>query len=223
MTYPTDVDSLDVTDGERVLRRFYHTAPGVVFHLAAHKHAPEAEATPADVTRTNVLGTENVVRAARAVEAKVVLASTCKAADPETVYGATKLIAERIVLNAGGVVCRYFNVRESAGNVFRLWESVPESEALLWTSCWRYFITLDDAVDLLVRAVDLPAGRYAIDPGSPRHMHAELLALYPDRTHCQIPRRRGDREAEPLHGASESWKRVGERLFRISSHHDLLA
>jgi FlaA1/EpsC-like NDP-sugar epimerase len=116
----------------------------VIYHLAGAKHAPEGEQHPAMVARVNTIGTDNIVRAA--CGAKVILASTCKAGDPETAYGASKLIAERIVLNAGGVVVRFFNVRETAGNVFRLWEQIPFPQPIPYTDCWRYFISSTGAL-----------------------------------------------------------------------------
>lgn len=213
-----DIDTLDVTNEAQVEDFMHRVEPHVVYHLAGAKHAPDGEHDPEHVVRVNVAGTANIVRHAR--NAKVVLASTCKAADPETAYGASKLVAERIVLNAGGVVVRYYNVRETAGNVFRLWERIPQHEPIPWTDCWRYFITLEQAVALTVAALELPQGRYTVDPGLPRHMLSVANDLYPQRVLRQVPVRRGDRKREPLHARCETVSALGGLLLRIDSPYD---
>lgn len=215
--WASDIDSLDVTDPDDVRHQFYGFNPDVVYHLAADKHAPDGEEDPAGTALVNISGTENVLRAAP--DAKVILTSTCKAADPETAYGASKLIAERMVLNAGGVVIRYFNVRETSANVFRLWESLPLSEPIPYTDCWRYFINLDEAVALTLRALELPSGRYTVDPGSAYYMPTLARDLYPGRQYVEVPRRRGDRRREPLCAESETFTTY-RGLIRIRSPHD---
>ena len=213
----TDVDDLDVTKPISV-----QFDPEIVFHLAGAKHAPVGESNPEETWRVNVEGTANVLAAFP--NAKIVLASTCKACNPETVYGASKLIAERMVLNAGGVVVRYFNVRETAGNVFRLWETLDASDPIPVTDCWRYFITTRQAVDLTVAAADLPSGRYTVHPGESVHMMAEARKLYPGRQIAPIARRRGDRVREPLHAQHEQFVAVPHltipNLVEIVSPHD---
>ena len=112
----------------------------------------------------NVLGTRNVL--AHAPEGShVVTASTCKACEPETAYGASKLVAERVTLNAGGSVARFYNVVESSGNVFEIWSELDPSEPLEVTPCRRYFISLAEAVSLVVWTAILPPARYGFDPG----------------------------------------------------------
>lgn len=213
----TDIDTLDVTNRGQVDQKLAAIQPDLIYHLAGAKHAPEGEQDPEQVARVNITGTANIAQAAGG--AKVVLASTCKAADPETAYGASKLIAERIILNAQGVVLRYFNVRETSGNVFRHWEQIPVPQPIPWTDCWRYFITLSEALELTVAAVDLPSGRYTVDPGPARHMRAEARSLYPDRRLVEIPARRGDRRREPFHADCEQHHRQGH-FFQIVNPHD---
>jgi FlaA1/EpsC-like NDP-sugar epimerase len=154
---------------------------------------------------------------------RVVLASTCKACDPETVYGASKLIAERMVLNAGGTVARFFNVVQSCGNVFELWRALPEGEPLPVTPCERYFITIGEAVALLLWAAVLPRGRYAVKPVKSRSMVSVAASSFPGRTIAMVPPRRGDRRREPLLGGSEWLEDVEPWLYRISSPHEEIA
>lgn len=176
--------------------------PRLVFHLAASKDAPAGEKDPQRVLETNAVGTQRVLD--RWPNAKVVLASTCKACDPETAYGASKLIAERLVLNAGGSVARFHNVRETRGNVFRQWEALPADAPLPVTPCWRHFIGLEQAVDLLRAVATLPPGRYMAAPGPARWMMDVARDLYPGRDAYFIEPRRGDRRSEPVCAASET-------------------
>jgi FlaA1/EpsC-like NDP-sugar epimerase len=91
----------DVRDAERLTQVFGQHRPQVIFHAAAHKHVPLMEVNIVEAITNNVLGTRNVARAALAhnVE-RFVLISTDKAVRPASIYGATKRLAEMIVLNA---------------------------------------------------------------------------------------------------------------------------
>jgi len=217
----TDVGLMDVTCPADVSLVVAETRPDVIFHLAGAKHAPDGETDPRTTYEINITGTRNVLDAAAAHGCHVVTASTGKAADPETVYGASKLIAERMTLNAGGSVARFFNVRESSGNVFRIWEQIPESEPLPVAPCLRYFISIDQAVDLLLHAA-AHQGRFAVDPGRSLSMWSVARKLYPTRRLAEIPPRRGDRIIEPLCAISESFERLGNGFARIVSPHDAI-
>ena len=220
-----DVLATDLTTGTDILHRerlaqvMADHRPDVIFHLGGAKHAPDGELDPWATVRTNVEGTRNVLDTAPAGTV-VVVASTCKAADPETVYVATKLLAERLTLNDGQLVVRFYNVLETAGNVFRIWESLPPDEPLPVAPCSRYFIGTDDAINLLIAAAELPSGRYAIDPGLPRTMSEVASKEYPGRAHLEIPARRGDRISEPLHARCESVEGLPSGILRIESPHD---
>ncbi len=108
-----------------------------------------------------------------------------------------------MTLNAGGTVARFYNVPESSGNVFRIWEAIPEPDPIPVAPCVRYFISLADAVALILWAAVLPSGRYAVAPGRPLRMDQVAEDLYPGRARIQMAPRRGDRMAEPLHARSE--------------------
>lgn len=191
----TDAHSLDVRFREECERVAWMFEPTIVFHLAGAKHAPEAELDPWSVCETNTVGTRNILHVFH--DAKVVLASTCKACDPETAYGASKLIAERMVLNAAGSVARFYNVVETQGNVFEQWRALPESAPIPVTPCARYFISLREAVALLLWSAILPYGRYSVMAGlTPRLMVDVAASLYPGRAYRVVHPRRGDREVE---------------------------
>lgn len=217
----TDIDDMDVRDARIVHDRIFESEAEVILHLAGAKHAPEGEIDPAGTIATNVAGTQHVLAAARSFGAHVVTASTCKACDPETVYGASKLLAERVTLGAGGTVARFHNVIETCGNVFRLWEDLPEHAIIPVTPCARYFITLDEAASLVLTAAALEPGRYCVNPGRrPRPMPTVAAALYPDRPQEFIPVRRGDRLNEPMVASSERARPLSGWLWRIESTHD---
>jgi FlaA1/EpsC-like NDP-sugar epimerase len=219
-TLLTDRDELDVRRARAVSAVLAAFRPTVVFHLAGAKHAPHGEVDPLEVMEVNAIGTANVVAAARMLGARVVTASTCKACDPETAYGASKLLAERLTLAQGESVARFYNVVETAGNVFEIWESLPRDEPLPVATCRRYFVSLAEAAALTLWASVLPAGRYTIDPGEPRWMRDVATALYAGRAIAEIPPRRGDRVTEPRHAESESVQPVAGVLERVWSPHD---
>lgn len=221
-TIRTDIDTLDVTNPADCTQ-ILEAQPDVVFHLAGAKHAPKGEASPEAAMQINALGTINVVEAANTVNARVVTASTCKACNPETAYGATKLIAERITLNKGGSVARYYNVVETQGNVFDIWANqTPPGDPIPYTDCYRYFITLKQALQLTLWAAILKPARYTYSPGLPRHMSEVAAEHYPNRDLQEIPLRRGDRKTEPLHASSETITPTSVRyIYQVESRHDL--
>ncbi len=95
--------------------------PKLVFHAAAFKHVPLLEQQPLAAIANNVFGTLSLSRAAKGHGARVVLLSTDKAVEPSSIMGATKRIAEQIVLSTGGVVLRLGNVlgtRDSVTEMF---------------------------------------------------------------------------------------------------------
>jgi len=216
VVFATDIADLDVRDPAAVNGWVRVTEPDVILHLAGAKHAPEGEEDPYGVCVTNTVGTRNVL----ATGVRVVLASTCKAADPETAYGASKMLAERMTLNVAGVVIRFFNVPESAGNVFRVWEQLPPGEPLPVTDCRRYFVSMDETVALVVAALELPPGRWTVDPGKPVWMRDVAARLYPGRPLTEIPRRRGDRRIEPLCAGSEHVVVGPNGLLQVVGAHD---
>lgn len=117
-----------------------------VYHLAAMKHVGRCEEQPQEAIKTNIWGTMNLVNAAK--ENKVrrfVLLSTDKAVLPITTYGSTKMIAERIVLNAGYTVIRSGNIMGSSNSIIPiLKEQIMKENFVKITdgNMTRFFITL---------------------------------------------------------------------------------
>jgi FlaA1/EpsC-like NDP-sugar epimerase len=187
-----------------------------IYHLAADKHAPAGEITPQNTVDINITGMTNMMEAFP--DAHMILASTCKAADPETVYGATKMIAERIVLDDGGTVARFYNVPETSGNVFEIWNRFEDVMEV--TTCTRYFISKREAIGLLIAMPQVPPGRYTVDPVCQRYMVDIVQKLYPERHFDVVPPRRGDRIDEPKKARSEHIETYMGNIAKIISMHD---
>src|SRR3989344_5196388 len=155
----------DVCDAERV----FHAMDGVdiVFHAAAMKHVPLCEYNPFEAVRTNIIGTQNLVDAARKHKVeRFVSISTDKAVSPTSTMGATKLLGEKIVTNAaisGGkhtkfCCVRFGNVLASAGSVIPVFEKqIKEGNVVTVTSneMTRFFMGIDDAVRLVLKASEM--------------------------------------------------------------------
>jgi FlaA1/EpsC-like NDP-sugar epimerase len=140
---------------------FAEAGPDVVFHAAAYKHVPLAEANVVEAVRNNVLGTRNVVRQALASGcANFVLVSTDKAARPSSVMGATKRIAEQTVRDLAGdrsgfVAVRFGNVLGSNGSVVPLFrDQISRGGPVTVThpEVTRFFMTIPEAVQLVLQA-----------------------------------------------------------------------
>lgn len=170
----------DVRDAEKTLSTFERIRPDVVFHAAALKHVPVLEEFPDEAVLTNVVGTRNVIEAgSRAGMSNFVLISTDKAVDPSSVMGATKRIAELMVQlgqhrNDGCVytAVRFGNVLGSRGSVIPTFvEQIKIGGPVTVTDAdmTRYFMTVDEAVQLVLQASALADGSevFVLDMGDP--------------------------------------------------------
>ena len=152
----------------RDLQSCRNAMPGVdyIFHAAALKQVPSCEFFPMEATRTNVIGTGNVLESAIEHGVKnVVVLSTDKAAYPINAMGISKALMEKVAIakgrelgeGAATTICctRYGNVMASRGSVIPLWvEQMMEGKPITITdpNMTRFMMTLDDAVDLVVYA-----------------------------------------------------------------------
>lgn len=152
----------------RLAQVFAQHRPDFVFHAAAYKHVPLMETNVAEAIRNNVFGTLNAARCAAAVRSAVfLLISTDKAVRPSSVMGATKRIAERLILGLPQLAAsrtdfravRFGNVLGSDGSVLPLFErQLAAGRPLPVTdpAVTRYFMTTTEAVQLVLRAAALP-------------------------------------------------------------------
>ena len=172
----------------------------VIVHAAAMKQVPACEYNPFEAVKTNVVGAENVVSAAIENDVPLTLAlSTDKAVNPVNLYGATKLAAEKIVVQGNAYAAdsparfanvRYGNVVGSRGSVVPLFKAQADTGVLTITDerMTRFWITLDQAVDFVLRCLSRMGGGEVFVPKIPSMRVTDMAeALAPG---C---RARGDR------------------------------
>ena len=152
----------DIRDAESLQQVFRDRRPEVVFHAAALKHLPMLEQYPAEAWKTNVLGTLNVLNAAMDIGVeRFVNVSTDKAADPTSVLGHSKRMAERLTAwaarqDAGSYVSvRFGNVLGSRGSMLPTFQAQIEKGGPVTVThpdVTRYFMTIPEACELVVQA-----------------------------------------------------------------------
>lgn len=171
----------DVRDAALIKRTFAEHRPEVVFHAAAHKHVPILETYPDEAIKTNINGTGNVIRASKDTGAeRFILISTDKAVDPSSMMGASKRVAEAMVQAAtetkhwGPVFAsvRFGNVLGSRGSVVPTFMHQIKAGGPVTVSdpsMLRYFMTIGEAVQLVLQAATLATGGevFVLDMGEP--------------------------------------------------------
>ena len=167
----------DVTRSAFVRQAFRMARPHVVYHAAAYKHVTMAERAVCAAANANVVGTANVVAAAKEAGARFVLISSDKAAAPASIMGATKRLAELVVLahvspTFRPVVIRFGNVLGSSGSLLTILRScirAGQPVPITDPEATRYFMTAGEAVSLVMK-VDLSATgarTFWLDMGDP--------------------------------------------------------
>lgn len=156
----------DVRDYDSV--RFATKDIDYIFHLAALKHVPVCEDHPQEAIKTNIAGTNNIVNAALENNViKVIDVSTDKAVEPANLYGMTKAVGEKVMLQANSLgstrfVCvRGGNVMGSNGSVIPYFvQQIQAGGPVTITDqrMTRFFLTLDEAIELLFKAAEVSIG-----------------------------------------------------------------
>src|SRR5256885_2684754 len=209
----------DCRDATRVREVFEEYRPSVVFHAAAYKHVPLMEENPVEAVRNNAVATRILAAAAGETGTeRFVLVSTDKAVSPATVMGASKALAEWAVEAAQArwpkttfATVRFGNVLGSSGSVvpiFRRQIALGGPVTVTDERMKRYFMTIPEAVQLIIRAGSLGTGGevYVLEMGEPvsimqlaRDM-IELSGLDPDRDIAieVVGRRPGEKLHEEL-------------------------
>ncbi|GAA3232060.1 polysaccharide biosynthesis protein [Dactylosporangium siamense] len=169
----------DLRDAASITAVFAARRPEVVFHAAALKHLTLLERHPAEAVQTNVLGTLNVLSAAASVGVeRFVNISTDKAANPVSVLGFSKRVTERLTAHRSTVAAgtylnvRFGNVLGSRGSVVTAFQSQIAAGGPVTVTdpeVTRFFMTVQEAVQLVIQAAALGAGGEALvlDMGSP--------------------------------------------------------
>jgi UDP-N-acetylglucosamine 4,6-dehydratase/5-epimerase len=160
----------DVRDKDRLYRAF--KGVDYVIHAAAMKQVPACEYNPFEAIKTNIHGAQNVIDAALDREVKKVIAlSTDKAVNPINLYGGTKLVSDKLFVSANSYrgdegtvfsVVRYGNVSGSRGSVIPFFRDLLNNGAnelpITDIRMTRFWMTLDDAVDLVIKALQESKG-----------------------------------------------------------------
>jgi FlaA1/EpsC-like NDP-sugar epimerase len=184
----------DLRDAERLARVFDEIRPELVFHLAGRSKLASLELDPCEAVRSNVRTTHHVVEAAVRRDAqRVVLVSTDKAADPASVLGATKRLAEVVAQTAAGgrtcfAIVRLGNLIGTPGSLLSVLAGrIPRNEAvtIAHPQVARHFMSIEEATGLVLEAAALAeeAETFALDMGDPVpvvdlvHRYAEQLCL----------------------------------------------
>jgi UDP-N-acetylglucosamine 4,6-dehydratase len=191
----------------------------IVIHAAALKHVPIAEYNPFECINTNVIGAENVVRAALKTNVKKVIAlSTDKAVSPINLYGASKLAAEKIFVAANNIkgnhpaifsVVRYGNVMGSRGSVVPFFKRlIAENSPFLPITdmeMTRFWITLNQGVDFVLSSLAMMKGCEIFIPKIPSMRVTDLAkALSPSMPLKETGIRPGEKLHESLSTTDES-------------------
>ena len=216
----------DVNFLDEIFERY---APKVIFHAAAYKHVPLLEGQPFAAIENNVFTTESLAAASVRHGTRLVLLSTDKAAEPASILGATKHIAEVIVLASGGVALRLGNVLGSRGSVSQTFAAQIAAGGPLTVThpeARRYFLTVNEAVHLLITAAaEMKPGVLFAPQLSQPHGIADLARFMAARLAPEraigiefTSLRAGDKLNEQLTSAAESVEPSGaEGLHRILS------
>jgi UDP-N-acetylglucosamine 4,6-dehydratase len=181
-----------------------------VVHAAAMKHVPTAEYNPFECIHTNVLGAENVVRAAIGARVKRVIAlSTDKAANPENLYGASKLASDKIFIAANHLagangprfaVVRYGNVIGSRGSVVPLFQRLVREGAdhipITHHEMTRFWITVEQGVNFVLSSFSVMHGGEIFVPKIPSMRVVDLGKVLAPQLPIKII---GVRPGEKLH------------------------
>ncbi len=198
----------DVRDDRRLVQAFQGV--DFVVHAAALKHVPIAEYNPFECIKTNIYGGQNVINAA--IEAgveKVVALSTDKAANPVNLYGASKLASDKLFVAANNMVgtrktrfsvVRYGNVVGSRGSVVPYFRKLVREGAtdlpITDARMTRFWITLDDGVDFVLKAFQRMHGGEIFVPKIPSARITDLAHAVDEA----LPHRPiGIRPGEKLH------------------------
>jgi UDP-N-acetylglucosamine 4,6-dehydratase/5-epimerase len=181
-----------------------------VVHSAALKHVPVCEYNPFEAVKTNILGGQNVVKAALKNKVKKVIAlSTDKAVAPANLYGATKLAMEKVILAANAYsgtqdtifsLVRYGNVVGSRGSVIpffrKLNEQGEKSFPITDERMTRFWITLEQGVQTVIKAFERSIGGEVFIPKIPSMKMIDLVKAFGDDKNYHII---GIRPGEKLH------------------------
>jgi FlaA1/EpsC-like NDP-sugar epimerase len=160
--YPLRKEICDIRDRPRLRYVMDSFDPHIILHFAALKCVSTGETHPFETVKTNIIGTQNIIETAPK-NAKIIMSSTDKAFEPINAYGQTKAIAETMVLNAFGTICRYGNVVGSRGSVLPIFvKQILEVQSVTITDVdmTRFWIKIEDAAAFILDSMTKPSNVY---------------------------------------------------------------
>jgi len=197
----------DVRDKDRLILAMQDV--DFVIHAAALKQVDTAEYNPFEYIKTNIVGGNNVIHASLLHNVKKVIAlSTDKAAQPINLYGATKLVSDKLFVTANNFkgksktkfsVVRYGNVAESRGSVLPLFKKLLEDKKMLTltdTRMTRFWITLDESVKFVIKSMKMMDGGEIFVPKLKSFKVTDLIKAINPKAKVKII---GIRPGEKLH------------------------
>jgi len=217
----------DVRDKERV-----HTAlkeVDVVIHAAALKQVDAAEYNPLEAVKTNIIGAENIISASISnnVE-KIIALSTDKACSPINLYGATKLVSDKLFISANNVkgktkckfsVLRYGNVMGSRGSVIPLFLQQKKNNEILTITdleMTRFSLTIDDGINFAIKTLGMMTGGEIFVPKIPSYKMVDLITAIGTKYKI-IGMRPGEKKHEDLISVSDAFQALETEKFYIIS------
>ncbi len=215
LPHSADIDFILGNAGDSALLEhiFSRHAPQHVFHTAAYKQVPLLESQPFAALENNTLVTQTLARMCVRHGAGLVLLSTDKAAAPTSMLGVSKRLAELVVLGSGGRAVRFGNVlgsRDSVTEVFIRQARQGGPLTVTDPAAERYFLTVDDAVNLLLAVAAEPAPGLFVPRLQTSYRIADLARFIADslapRSNLNIALsslRAGEKLAESLWSAEE--------------------
>lgn len=210
----------DVRDGARFKRACEDI--DVIIHTAALKQVPTAEYNPDECIKTNIGGAQNVIDAALATTVKIVIAlSTDKAAAPINLYGATKLVSDKLFIAANNIkgnrdlrfsVVRYGNVMGSRGSVIPYFLQKAKNGNVLpitHKEMTRFNISLEDGVEMVLWAIENALGREIFVPKIPSYkIETVAKAIAPNAILEDVGIRPGEKLHEEMITESDSYNTI---------------
>lgn len=210
----------DVRDGARLKRAC--EGIDVIIHAAAMKQVPTAEYNPDECIKTNIGGAQNVIDSALSSPVKVVVAlSTDKAAAPINLYGATKLVSDKLFIAANNIkgtrdlkftVVRYGNVMGSRGSVIPFFIDKAKRGGLIpitHKDMTRFNISLEDGVAMVMWAIENSIGGEILVPKIPSYkIETVARAIGPNARYEYVGIRPGEKLHEEMITESDSYSTI---------------
>jgi len=209
----------DIRDYDRLLMATKNV--DIIFHAAAMKQVDTIEYNPLEAIKTNIYGTENIIKAAIFNKVKKVIGvSTDKCVSPVNLYGATKLCLEKLIIHANLIcgydgpqfsVLRYGNVMNSRGSVIPLFLNQKDKGCFTVTDekMTRFTLTIEQAIIFVLNCASIMIGGEVFIPKLPSYNIIQLVKCINENNDIKIiGKRPGEKLHEAMISSTESYKTI---------------